>query len=82
MAEAPQKEYKLFEDRKNILNSLDDNEKDLEKIVKVSHKYLMTNAFENALKILKEETKKKDRSEFNKEENKRFYMIIIFMKNH
>ena len=59
MAEAPQKEYKLFEDRKNILNSLDDNEKDLEKIVKVSHKYLMTNAFENALKILKEETKKK-----------------------
>lgn len=82
MAEAPQKEYKLFEDRNNILNSLDDNEKDLEKIVKVSHKYLMTNAFENALKILKEETKKKDRSEFNKEENKRFYMIIIFMKNH
>ena len=64
------------------MNSLDDNEKDLEKIVKVSHKYLMTNAFENALKILKEETKKKDRSEFNKEENKRFYMIIIFMKNH
>ena len=82
MAEAPQKEYKLFEDRNNILNSLDDNEKDLEKIVKVSHKYLMTSAFENALKILKEETKKKDRSEFNKEENKRFYMIIIFMKNH
>ena len=59
MAEAPQKEYKLFEDRNNILNSLDDNEKDLEKIVKVSHKYLMTNAFENALKILKEKTKKK-----------------------
>ena len=59
MAEAPQKEYKLFEDRNNILNSLDDNEKDLEKIVKVSHKYLMTNAFKNALKILKEETKKK-----------------------
>ena len=59
MAEAPQEEYKLFEDRNNILNSLDDNEKDLEKIVKVSHKYLMTNAFENALKILKEETKKK-----------------------
>ena len=59
MAEAPQKEYKLSEDRNNILNSLDDNEKDLEKIVKVSHKYLMTNAFENALKILKEETKKK-----------------------
>ena len=81
MAKAPnQQQCKLFVD--GILNSLDDDEKDLDTIIKTTHNFLSKTAMENSIKVLKEETKK-DESSFNHEEKKKIYMLTnIFYEEY